>query len=192
MKRVCFVTGNKNKLNEVRKLFSENQLKYELESKSIDLPEFQGEPEFVVRQKCLEAVKALENEENKPDYLMVEDTSLGYTALKGLPGVYVKWFFDKLGHDGMNTLLHGYEDKSAVAETLIGLYNEETGVQVFSGKTKGRIVPPRGESFGWDPIFEVTGTEKTYAEMSKEEKNKISHRARAMEELIKHLKEQNE
>jgi inosine triphosphate pyrophosphatase len=53
--------------------------------------------------------------------------------------------------------------------------------QVFVGRTQGRIVPARGNhDFGWDPVFEADGTGQTYAEMSKELKNSISHRCRAV------------
>jgi inosine triphosphate pyrophosphatase len=47
---------------------------------------------------------------------MVEDTCLCFNALQGLPGPYIKWFLGKLGHDGLNRMLHGFEDKTAYAQ----------------------------------------------------------------------------
>jgi inosine triphosphate pyrophosphatase len=79
-------------------------------------------------------------------------------------------------------MLVGFEDKSAYAQTIVA-YCPSPGdkVQTFAGRTDGKIVRPRGSlEFGWDPIFEPTeGLGKTYAEMSKKEKDSISHRSRA-------------
>jgi len=85
-----------------------------------------------------------------------EDTSLCFNALGGLPGVYIKWFLAKLGHDGLNNMLAAYEDKSAYAQCIFaftpGPHQEP---QVFVGRVPGKIVPPRGPTdFGWDPVFE--------------------------------------
>jgi inosine/xanthosine triphosphate pyrophosphatase family protein len=78
-------------------------------SRALDLPELQGEPEEVAKAKCKLAAKEVGGA------VMVEDVSLCFNALGGLPGVYIKWFLEKLGHDGLNKLLVGWEDKSARA-----------------------------------------------------------------------------
>lgn len=82
---------------------------------------------------------------------LVEDTSLCYHALKGLPGPYIKWFLDKLGHDGLNKMLAGYEDKSAYAQCIFAYCNGPGSEPVvFVGRTEGKIVPARGPTdFGW-------------------------------------------
>ncbi|KAL2242552.1 UNVERIFIED_CONTAM: Inosine triphosphate pyrophosphatase, partial [Sesamum indicum] len=82
----------------------------------------------------------------------------------------------------LNNLLMAYEDKSAYALCVFSLaLGPNTDPITFLGKTQGMIVPPRGPNdFGWDPIFQPDGYDKTYAEMAKEEKNKISHRYRAL------------
>eukprot|EP00898_Chlorokybus_atmophyticus_P000362 jgi/Chlat1/1326/Chrsp118S08660 len=100
-----------------------------------------------------------------------------------------KWFLEKLGHDGLNTMLSGFDDKTAYALCVFSyLESPESEPVTFSGRTEGRIVPARGPpDFGWDPIFEPDGYEQTYAEMPKEEKNKISHRGRALELVRQHL-----
>lgn len=114
--------------------------------------------------------------------VLVEDTCLCFNSLKGLPGPYIKWFLQKIGHEGLNNLLLAYEDKSAYALCVFSLAlgpNEEP--LTFLGETPGKIVLPRGPNdFGWDPIFQPDGYDLTYAEMPKEEKNKISHRSRAL------------
>lgn len=113
---------------------------------------------------------------------MIEDTSLCFNALKGLPGPYIKWFLEKIGLDGLNKLLLGYDDKSAYAQCLFAFCSGPNAEPIlFDGRCSGRIVPARGPTaFGWDPIFEVDGTGKTFAEMEKNEKNLISHRSRAL------------
>ncbi|GJQ08785.1 hypothetical protein GpartN1_g576.t1 [Galdieria partita] len=181
---ITFVTGNQNKLNEVRSILAKVD-KVFIESKYVDLPELQGEPEDIAKEKCRLAAKAVGGP------VMVEDTCLCFNALKGLPGPYIKWFLQKLGHDGLNRLLYGFEDKSAYALCTfafsLGAENEPV---VLCGKTEGTVVPPRGPSvFGWDPIFQPDGSSYTYAEMDKAVKNQLSHRYKALRELEKYLVE---
>jgi inosine triphosphate pyrophosphatase len=67
---------------------------------------------------------------------MVEDTSLCFNALGGLPGVYIKWFLEKLGHDGLNRLLAGWEDKTAYAQCIFALsLGPDDEPKVFVGRT---------------------------------------------------------
>jgi inosine triphosphate pyrophosphatase len=83
-------------------------------------------------------------------------------------------------------MLVGFGDFSAYAQTIVA-YTTGPGadIHVFDGRTHGTIVPARGPlDFGWDPIFEPEeGNGKTYAEMTKEEKNAISHRGRSLEKF---------
>ena len=91
---------------------------------------------------------------------------------------------------GLHKLLHGFEDKSAYALCTFAYStgNPKDPVQLFKGKTPGIIVDPRGpRDFGWDPCFQPDGYEKTYAELSKEIKNTISHRYRALDALREHF-----
>lgn len=84
-----------------------DSLPFSLDNKKLDLPELQGEPEEVSVAKCRLAAAQV----NGP--VIVEDTSLCFNALGGLPGVYIKWFLEKTGHEGLNNMLAAYEDKSA-------------------------------------------------------------------------------
>jgi inosine triphosphate pyrophosphatase len=142
--KITFVTGNKHKLDEVITILGET-LPFELVSMKLDLPELQGEPEEVSIEKCRLASLQV----NGP--VMVEDTSLCFNALGGLPGVYIKWFLEKTGHEGLNNLLVAYEDKSAYAQCVFSFSEgpRHTPV-VFAGRTHGKIVRPRGpkDSFG--------------------------------------------
>jgi len=180
-----FVTGNAKKVEEVSKLFGR-----EFKSVDIDLPEYQGEPSDIAKAKCMLAYK----EVNAP--VMTEDTSLCFNALGELPGPYVKWFLQKTGQEGLHKLLDGFEDKTAFAQTIFA-YMDDTmkEPEVFPGRTSGKIVFPRGNGNfgkgGWDPVFQPDGFEHTYAEMSSDTKNSISHRNKALNLLKEYLADKN-
>ncbi|KAK3359269.1 putative inosine triphosphate pyrophosphatase [Lasiosphaeria hispida] len=171
---VNFITGNANKLVEVKAIL---EPAIQVESQALDLLEIQGTLEEVTIDKCRRAADLTQGP------VLVEDTCLCFNALNGLPGPYIKWFMKSIGHSGLNNLLAAYEDKSAKAVCTFA-YSPGPGHEpiLFQGITDGKIVPSRGPgNFGWDPIFEYEG--QTYAEMDKAEKNKISHRYRALEKL---------
>lgn len=183
---ITFVTGNKKKAEEVGRILGSGKTEsnFVITNHKIDLPELQGEPVEIAIEKCRLAAKEVGG------VVITEDTSLCFNALSGLPGVYIKWFLEKCGHCGLNDMLVGFADKSAYAQTVVALSlgpGEE--VLTFVGTTNGTIVPPRGSlDFGWDPIFEPKeGNGLTYAEMSKDGKDSISHRARAFKKLKHYL-----
>ena len=76
------------------------------------VPELQGEMQEIVKEKCRLAAQQVDGP------VLVEDTSLCFNAMQGLPGPYIKWFLKKLGHDGLNRMLTGFEDKGAKAVCL--------------------------------------------------------------------------
>ncbi|CAH0404651.1 unnamed protein product [Chilo suppressalis] len=187
-KTLTFVTGNVKKLEEVRAILG-NNFPFEVISHNLDLPELQGEINEVSIKKCQEAARRLRTP------VLVEDTSLCFTALNGLPGPYIKWFLEKIQPEGLTKLLAGWEDKSAEAVCTFAYCAgncEDLDVTLFQGITKGQIVPPRGtRDFGWDCVFQPNGYDKTYAELPKEEKNSISHRYKALEQLKKYFTEKS-
>ena len=184
LKIIKFVSGNLKKYEEVKDIIEEGLPGYTVNQIKIDLPELQGEPIDIVKAKL---AKALSVEEGP---LMIEDTSLCFNALSGLPGPYIKDFLTKLGHTGLNNMLKGFEDKTGYAQCIFGLGNKEGNTNIFVGRTPGKIVEARGENnFGWDPIFNPDGFEETYSQMDKSVKNKISHRYNSLKQLIQFLKE---
>ena len=184
---ITFVTGNKNKLLEVRRLLESSDSSFIINSAKIDLPELQGSPRDIAIEKCRLAAQQLQSP------VMIEDTSLCFHDLNGLPGPYIKWFLDGIGLEGLNKMIDGFNtDRRAYAQTIIAYSSgrPEVDIELFQGQTEGKIVRPRGDTtFGWDPIFEPldNGGGKTYAEMGKDEKNAISHRGRAFQKFREYL-----
>ncbi|XP_066587713.1 inosine triphosphate pyrophosphatase [Prorops nasuta] len=182
-KPITFVTGNAKKLEEFVAILGKN-FPRKMTNMKIDLPEFQGEIEEICKEKCKVAARMVKGP------VVIEDTCLCFNAYKGLPGPYIKWFLDSIGPEGLYKMLHGWEDKTAEAICTFAYCagGEEDPVILFQGRTRGTIVDPRGpRDFGWDPCFQPAGFEKTYAELPKEEKNKISHRSKALHELKKYF-----
>lgn len=187
---ITFVTGNKKKLEEVKRILSvdDNSLPFSIGNRKIDLPELQGNPLDIAKEKCAMAAKEVNGA------VITEDTSLCFTALNDMPGPYIKWYLEKCGHQGLNSMIAFSDDKSAYAQTVVGFCpGPGQDVVIFDGRTQGQIVPARGSlDFGWDPIFQPDeGEGKTYAEMSKDEKDAISHRSRAFEKLRSYLLEES-
>ncbi|KAH8287913.1 hypothetical protein KR018_006972 [Drosophila ironensis] len=185
-KPITFVTGNAKKLEELVAILGPS-FPRTIVSKKIDLPELQGEIDEIAIKKCKEAARQVKGP------VLVEDTSLCFNALEGLPGPYIKWFLEKLKPEGLYRLLHGWEDKSAKAVCTFGYCDgEDAEPQLFQGITEGDIVEPRGpRDFGWDPVFQPKGYDKTYAELPKAEKNTISHRYRALALLQQHFEKKD-
>ncbi|KAH8702640.1 non-canonical purine NTP pyrophosphatase, rdgB/HAM1 family [Talaromyces proteolyticus] len=182
MQSLNFITGNQNKLTEVRAILGSTVT---VHSKAIDIPEIQGTIEAIAKEKCRRAAA----EVGGP--VLTEDTALEFRALKGLPGPYIKWFLQSIGLEGLNKMLDPYEDRSAEAVCTFA-FSSGPGEEpiIFQGRTLGKIVAARGpDRFGWDPVFEYQG--RTYAEMDKEEKNKISHRFKALMKLKEWLAEKS-
>ncbi|XP_002169805.3 inosine triphosphate pyrophosphatase [Hydra vulgaris] len=182
-KTLVFVTGNDNKLKEFVQIIGLDE-KWNITSKNIDLPEYQGEPDEICIQKCKLAAEHVKGP------VVIEDTCLCFNAFGGLPGPYIKWFLDKLKPEGLYKLLNGWEDKSAYALCTFayssGCSTDE--IVLFRGITNGIIVEPQGStSFGWDPCFQPDGFTQTYAEMDKNTKNLISHRGKSLSMLQKYL-----
>ncbi|KAK4056282.1 nucleoside triphosphate pyrophosphohydrolase ham1 [Microbotryomycetes sp. JL221] len=187
--QILFCSGNENKVKEVKAILAaateglEGSEPIEIISRDVDVPEIQGD----TRQVAVAKVKAAA--EKVGGACITEDTALCFNAMPGLPGPYIKAFMTSLGHEGLNRILDSFQDKSAVAICTFA-YSEGPGQEpvLVQGFTDGEIVPARGPThFGWDAIFQVKGTNKTYAEMDGQEKNKLSHRYKALAELRQYL-----
>lgn len=179
--KLFFVTGNKNKFLEVKQLIpSINQLE-------IDLEEIQHtDPQTIIAHKLLEALK------HKREGIIVEDISLNFQCLGGLPGPLIKWFMKSLELDRLVDLTVKLKNNKARAIATVGLAIDSRQIFYFEGTIKGEIVFPRGEGgFGWDSIFKPDSCSKTFAQMSLAEKNKYSMRKLAFIKLKEFLVSKN-
>ncbi|KAK2195959.1 bifunctional Ham1-like protein/Inosine triphosphate pyrophosphatase-like [Babesia duncani] len=171
---VIFCTSNLHKVQDMQCILGDQ---FNVIQHDVDLCEIQGNPESIIRHKCIEAYKLLK----KP--LIVEDTCLGFNAFNGLPGPYIKYFLVELGAENIYKLLAEFDDKSGFAMCSIG-YVDENGIEIFHHKTMGDIVKSRGSTeFGWNSIFQPHGYNQTFAEMSFELRNSLSHRYHAASKL---------
>lgn len=177
---IFFITGNKHKAEEVQSLIPAMQ------QLDIDLPEIQSlDPKEIIEAKLVEAQKHHEGA------IAVEDVSLSLSCLNGLPGTMIKWFLQTFGPQGLYELTKKLGDDRATIQCSVGIAQPKRDLVFFSTQRTGRIVAPRQPStFGWNPIFLQDGINKTYAEMTLEERNAISHRAGAWKQVKEYLAHQ--
>jgi XTP/dITP diphosphohydrolase len=175
--RTAFVTGNRMKLAEARRLSGT-----ELEGIDLELPEIQSlDLDEVLRAKGEAAQLRL----GRP--LLVDETALGLAALNGFPGPLIKWLLDSIGAEGTARLAEAQGDCRAQAQSGL-LWTDGERTVVVVGAVDGILVPPRGEArFGWDTIFQPDGGDRTYAELAPDEKDAISQRGQAWRKLIAEL-----
>jgi len=175
--KIIFVTGNKDKFGEAKQIIPE------LEQQDIDLTEIQGiDSKEIITHKLEEAKKVLQGN------LVVEDNSLSFDCLGGLPGSLIKWFLKTIGNEGLVKITESFGNNKAKAAVVIGFSNTEGTTDFFEGSIEGEIVKPRGKNgFGWDPIFLPNGWSKTFGEMTFEEKNEISMRKIAFKKLKEYI-----
>jgi XTP/dITP diphosphohydrolase len=179
--KIYFVTGNINKIKEARIILKD--LDVEIEQIKIDYPEIQGTLEEVAEF----GAKWVYNILKKP--VIVEDSGFFVEALNGFPGTYSRFVQETIGNEGILKLLEDKDNRNAYFKTVIG-YCDENGVKLFKGIVKGRVsneIRSKGYGFAYDSIFIPEGEERTFAEMTTEEKSQISHRKRAFEEFKKFL-----
>ncbi len=175
---IYFMTTNEHKFREAREIFGRHGVEVEWLSQGYE--EIQGETlEEVVKA----ALKGIEK-----SLVMIEDAGLFIEALYGFPGVYSRFVEDTIGNDGILRLLRGNDNRDAAFVSVVGYKDEEGEDRLFRGEVKGRISEEiKGkEGFGYDPIFIPLGEERTFAE-DIGMKNLLSHRKRALEELVKFL-----
>lgn len=161
-KTPIFITGNQSKADYLSQTLGISLTHHKLDVDEIQSPD----PHVVIEHKVRRAYGLL----GQP--VLVEDTSLSFSVLNGLPGTFIKFFVDTTdGLENVCRMLDGFDDRSACASAVFGYYD---GVQLrfFAGKLDGVIATsPRGDGgFGWGKIFEPDGYNgKTRAELSSED-----------------------
>ena len=188
MNKICFVTGNKNKLREVQKLLFSYRL--------LSLDDLNYTDEILETEDTIEGNALL-----KADHIFKkfeincfsDDTGLFIDSLDGQPGVMSARFAGDSSNSEDNIRLvleklNGKENRNAVFRTVICLIINGK-INYFHGEVKGIITEEKtgDKGFGYDPIFIPEGFNKTFSEFTLEEKNKLSHRAIAVSKLVKFL-----
>lgn len=172
--RVSLITGNEGKAREYAAL-----LGIEVTAVKEDLIEIQAlDVAEVVERKVADAYAKLRSP------VLVDDTGLVLNAWNGLPGALIAWFLDTVGPQGLLDMAAGVTDRSATVTTALG-YADNDGIRVVTGTLHGVLTTePRGqEGFGYDAIFAPDSGRRTFAEMTSDEKNQVSHRRLAVEAL---------
>lgn len=179
MKPVTFITGNQNKVH-----YLEKYLGYPIKHIKLDLDEIQS---LDVRKIVEHKVRQAYEEIKEP--ALVEDGSLGFDALGGLPGPFVKFFVENMPLETMCTMLDG-KDRKALARTTFG-YFDGKDITFFEGRLEGTISesPQGNNGWDWDKIFIPNGYNKTRAEFTDEEHKKTSEELRPLAALKKFLTE---
>ena len=178
MKTLTLVTGNKGKLAEWKRLLPTT---FSLQNLDVDLDEIQSlDLETIIVDKVKRAYKLIQ----KP--IVVEDISAGLDKLNGLPGPFIKFFESSLGKDALYKLAETQGDPATV-RCIVAYYDGQKCLVVQS-KVKGTVVAKRGQNgFGFDCVFVPSGQNKTYGEMTPQEKDVLSHRSKAIKQLVKKL-----
>lgn len=178
--KLTLITGNQSKVREFERL-----LDITFTSRAIDLPEIQETDVSTVAKIKAEAAYAVVKQP-----LIVDDSGLYVHAWGQLPGALSVWFVENVGPEGLLKMLEGWDDRSAHVETVLG-YCDEHGSKVFLGSVQGSIaLEPQGTNgLGYDKIFVPTGSDRTVAELTPEEKDAMSARSQAVAKLHAFLKD---
>ena len=188
MERLLLATRNPHKTREFAEILGENFVVRDL-AEELDLPVIQETGSTFAENAIL---KAVATSRQFHELVVADDSGLEVDALNGAPGVYSARYAGNVSDsENVAKLLAELEKhpndrpRSARFRCVLALAREGRVLGTFEGAVEGIIVKrPRGsDGFGYDPVFQPTGWNRTFAEISPAEKNRISHRARAIQLL---------
>ena len=190
MKKLVFASNNAHKLSEIQAILGDR-------IEIISLSDLQCHDEIPETADTLEGnalIKARYVWEQYGLYCFADDTGLEVEALGGAPGVYSARFAGEHAsfEDNVSLLLERLSGVAAPRRarfrTVIALI-DEYGTHSFEGSVDGEITLERSgdHGFGYDPIFRPEGREETFAQLTEQEKNSMSHRGRAVQKLVRYL-----
>jgi inosine triphosphate pyrophosphatase len=175
--KIKFITGNKGKFEEVLHILNE----WEIEHIDIDLVEIQGTSEEVIWAKAKSALAIV----NAP--LIVEDVSLCFSALNGMPGPYAKDFLKTITPEGIQRLIEKSGDTKVTAICMAAYIEPGREPLIFEGSIDGTAVPLAGTAkhgpYSFNTFFQPDGYSQTMGEMTMAEHAQISHRRKAFLKL---------
>jgi XTP/dITP diphosphohydrolase len=190
---LIIATGNKKKIEEIKRITED------LDVKVLTLDDFPGSPEVEEDGKSFEE-NAVKKATAVADYAgiaaLADDSGIEVDALNGAPGILSARYAGEGADDRRNVLkllkdLQGVEERGARFVCCLALAFPDGRVKTFFGYAGGAIgTEPRGENgFGYDPLFYPKGHDRTFAEMTDEEKDSLSHRGNALKQLRKFLEQ---
>lgn len=189
--RLVLGTGNEGKVDELRALLSGLSIDL-IPAHTLDDPPEVDEDASTLTGNAKKKAKAFHEATGLP--ALADDTGLEVAALDGGPGVHTARFAgpDAMPEDNKRKLMEvlaGVDDRRARFRTVVALIDSNGTTRTFEGVCEGTITPePRGEGgFGYDPLFRPDGHDQTFAEMTPEAKNEISHRRKALDALHQFL-----
>ena len=199
MKQFIIASNNKHKIEEIKEILKNFNFEiYSLKDKNIDIDVEEDGTTFEEnsKKKAIEIVKYLKSKGESDFIVMSDDSGLEVDYLNGAPGVYSARYAGEHGNDKSNNEkllkeLDGVarEKRTARFVCVITAINSDLEEVVVRGECEGIIQNElsRSEGFGYDPLFYVEEYKTTFAEVTSEQKNKISHRGRALEKLKKDI-----
>ncbi|MGC9517689.1 MAG: XTP/dITP diphosphatase [Methanomicrobiales archaeon] len=175
--KITFITGNKHKVKEAKHIFEKFGI--ELEHLNLGYAELQGE----IKEVASNGAKNVASRLNKP--VIVEDAGLFIKALKWFPGTYSAYVQETIGNTGIIKLMESVNDRYAEFRSVVGFCTPNAEPETFLGIVKGHISYEEKGNYGFafDPIFYPEGYDKTFGELKIGEKNKFSHRRKALEKF---------
>lgn len=196
---LVFATNNEHKLSEVRAILPESVSLLSLNDIGChhELPETGLTLEHNSQEKAEYVFKWVKKHISNTDiYCFADDTGMQIDALNGEPGVYTARYAgepidNNRNMDKVLRLLNGNTNRSACFRTIITLFTPNATIKQFEGRIDGEIATKKHgqRGFGYDQIFipHINNNSLTFAQMTENEKNSISHRARAMKKLEEYL-----
>ena len=199
MKQFIIASNNKHKIEEIKEILKDFKFEiYSLKDKNINIDVEEDGTTFEEnsKKKAVEIVKHLKSKGENDFIVMADDSGLEVDYLNGAPGVYSARYSGEHGDDKSNNkkLLKELEGVTKDKRTarfvcVITAINSDLEEVVVRGECEGIIQNELSgsEGFGYDPLFYVEEYKTTFAEVTSEQKNKISHRGRALEKLKKDI-----
>lgn len=201
IKKIIIASNNSHKISEIQQMLSDLPVQIRsLKEEGIDIDvEEDGETfEENSKKKASEIARFLNLRGDKEYLVMADDSGLEVDFLNGAPGVYSARYAGEHGNDQMNNEkllqeLNGVpkEERTANFVCQLALIDSEGNYTAIRGEVKGVILekPSGVDGFGYDPLFYYDPYQKTFGELTAEQKNKVSHRSVALDKFKQKLKE---